>query len=199
MEINDIRSSTFYTFSSFLTISKIWNKDRQNISCKIIIKLAALSWTCNLQENLHTEEKNFMLMKKLKANHCMLWGLPATLQTPYLKNGSDSSSQTFFRISCSGFAAYMKVTKNCFDRLSPIAYAFWITPDIRNKDMWLIFPTNCLQGLLLSWVIRHVPALFHCFCCRVEMVVQLFQNNFEFMKSNDREGRKKACVCGEHQ
>lgn len=34
------------------------------------------------------------------------------------------------------------------------------SPDIQNKDMWLIFPTNCLQGLLISWVIRHIPAFF---------------------------------------
>lgn len=38
--------------------------------------------------------------------------------------------------------------------------AFWNTPDIQNKDMWLIFPTNCLQGLLISWVIRNIPAFF---------------------------------------
>lgn len=63
-------------------------------------------------------------MKKLKANHCTLWGLPATLQTPYFKNGPDSSSQTFFQISCSGSDAYMRVSKDCFDRLSPNAYAF---------------------------------------------------------------------------
>lgn len=43
MEINDIRSSTFYIFSFFLTISEISNKARRNISCKTIPELAALS------------------------------------------------------------------------------------------------------------------------------------------------------------
>lgn len=79
---------------------------------------------------------------------------------------------------------------NCFHWLSLVPYTFRVTPDT-EKDMWSIFPTNRSQGLLLSWVIRHVPALFCCFCCRVRMVVQHFPIPFQFQKKNDGEERKR--------
>lgn len=59
-------------------------------------------------------------MKKLKTNHCTLWGLPTTPQDTIFEEWIF----TFFRVSCSGSDAYMRVSKNCFDRLSPIAYTF---------------------------------------------------------------------------
>lgn len=148
MEINDIRRSTFYIFIFFLTISEINNKARQNISCKTITELAVLSWTCNLWENLHTEEKNFMLMKKLKANHCMSWGLLQLHRHHIWRMDLTVAPKHFFRISCSGSDAYTRVSKNCFDRRYPIAYAFWITPDIQNKRHVTYFSNQLLTRIM---------------------------------------------------
>lgn len=126
-------------------------------------------------------------MKKLKSR-----GLPATPQTLQLKNRSDSSSQPFFG---SAAQAPMHTPESARIVLTDFLLLHMLSelpqaPKIKTCE---IFSTNCLHGLLLSQIIRYVPALFHCFCCRVGMVVQHFQINFEF-KSNDRgeKGKKKG-------
>lgn len=174
MEINDIRRSTFYIFIFFLTISEINNKARQNISCKTITELAVLSWTCNLWENLHTEEKNFMLMKKLKANHCMSWGLLQLHRHHIWRMDLTVAPKHFFG---SAAQVLMHTQGSARTVLTDVILLHMLSESpqtFKIKDMWLIFLTNCLQGLWPSWVIRHVPALFHCFCCRVEMVLHYF-------------------------
>lgn len=108
----------------------------------------------------------------------------------FLQPCRHSSSPRPFLISFTGSDVHTEVKKNCFDWLSFMPSIFWVTPDIQNKGMWLIFPTNCFQGLLLSWVIRHVPALLHCFCCRAGIVVWHFQIHFKFQKKKDRKWKK---------
>lgn len=179
--------AALHVFTFFLTVSEISDKARQNLNSNTITERAALSWTCSLRENLHTRRKNFMLMKKLKSR-----GLPATPQTLQLKNRSDSSSQPFFG---SAAQAPMHTPESARIVLTDFLLLHMLSelpqaPKIKTCE---IFSTNCLHGLLLSQIIRYVPALFHCFCCRVGMVVQHFQINFEF-KSNDRgeKGKKKG-------
>lgn len=137
---------------------------------------------------MQTLGKYFILKKKLHVHKS--WRLITACWAGFLRPCRHSSSPRPFLISCTGSDVHTEVKKNCFNWLSFMPSIFWVTPDIQNKGMWLIFPTNYFQGLLLSWVIRHVPALLHCFCCRAGMVVWHFQIHFKFQKKKDRKGKK---------
>lgn len=153
---------------------------------KLLSELAELYWTHSLGRNLHVKvEITACCGAFLQPCRHWIWRMDLTVAPKYILG---SAAQVLLHTPGSG----RTVLPN-FLLLHMLSESPWTL----KIDMWLIFPTNCLQGLLLSWVIRHVPALFHCLCCRAEMAVQHFHNHLEFKKSNDREERKGRREAGE--